>query len=178
MDEDKIKELEERQKNRCAERNYNFFRPVGQIIEHVDTINFSMDKDGTFHFENVGQVNGVPRDVLPQTTVETSEADERGGDEEGDEGKEEAPGGVDEGKEEELVAQLKPIFYNNEEDVRLFLKMIRGMAQEDITELVNGWVVEKRISNYGNSRKGKLWEILHDAGLYTKTRANWNGRVH
>ena len=93
-------------------------------------------------------------------------------------GQEEAPGGVDEGKEEELVAQLKPIFYNNEEDVKLFLKMIRGMAQEDITDLVNSWVDEKRISNYGNSRKGKLWEILHDAGLYTKTRANWNGRVH
>lgn len=45
--------------NRHSERTYNFFRPVGQIIEHVDTINFSMEKDGTFHFENVGQVNDM-----------------------------------------------------------------------------------------------------------------------
>ena len=55
--EKKIKELEKRLKNRHPERTYNFYRPVGQIIEHVDTVNFKMDKDGTFHFENVGQVN-------------------------------------------------------------------------------------------------------------------------
>ena len=61
MDEDeKLKELEEELKSQKATRNYNFFRPVGQFIEHVDTVNFSMDKDGTFHFQNVGQVNGVP----------------------------------------------------------------------------------------------------------------------
>ena len=51
--------LEERLSKRPAERNYNFYRPV-QFIEHVDTVNFSMDHDGTFHFENVGQVNGQP----------------------------------------------------------------------------------------------------------------------
>lgn len=59
MDDEKINGFEERMKNRHAERNYNFFGSVGQIIDHVDTINFSMDKDGTFHFENIGQVNGV-----------------------------------------------------------------------------------------------------------------------
>lgn len=79
--------------------------------------------------------------------------------------------------EETVVAELKPIFYNNEEDVRKFLKEIRGMATEDITDLVNRWVDEKRISNYGNSRKGLLWGILHKAKLYSKSRSNWNGRV-
>lgn len=53
---ERLKELEERASGR-AERNYNFFRPVGQFIEHVDTINFSMNKDGTFHFENIGTAN-------------------------------------------------------------------------------------------------------------------------
>ena len=76
-----------------------------------------------------------------------------------------------------LVEQLRPIFYNNEADVRLFLKEIRGMAQEDITDLVNRWVKEKRISDYGNSRKGVLWGILNKAGLYTRSKTNWNGRV-
>ena len=59
MDEKKkdTEELEELLKKQKADRNYYFFKPVGQFIEHVDTVNFSMDKDGNFHFENVGQVN-------------------------------------------------------------------------------------------------------------------------
>ena len=78
----------------------------------------------------------------------------------------------------ELIEKLKPIFYNNKEDVRLFLKEIKGMKQKDITDLVNKWVEEKRISDYGNSRKGDLWSILKDAGLYAKSRQNWCRRVY
>lgn len=73
MDDEKIKELEEKQTKQKAERNYNFFRPVGQFIEHVDTVNFSMDKDGNFQFENVGQVNGVPTQQMPQTAKQDNE---------------------------------------------------------------------------------------------------------
>jgi hypothetical protein len=51
------------------------------------------------------------------------------------------------------------------------------MATEDITDLVNRWVEDKLISDYGNSRKGVLWGILHKAKLYSKSRSNWNGRV-
>ena len=69
MDDKKIEEYEELLKNRHVERNYNFFKPVGQFIEHVDTINFSMDKDGTFHFENIGQVNGPESQNLTKRTV-------------------------------------------------------------------------------------------------------------
>ena len=77
----------------------------------------------------------------------------------------------------ELIEKLKPIFYNNEGDVRLFLKELSGMKSGDITDLVNRWVKEKRISDYGYSRKGLLWKILNDAGLYTKSRQNWCKRV-
>ena len=56
--------------------------------------------------------------------------------------------------------------------------MIKGMAPNDITDLVNRWVKERRISDYGNSRKGDLWAILYDAGLYPKSRQNWNRRVY
>lgn len=80
--------------------------------------------------------------------------------------------------EEEMKEKLMPIFYNNEEDVEVFLKEIKGMSPNDITDLVNRWVKEKRISNYGNSRKGNLWTMLNDAGLYTKSRQNWNRRVY
>lgn len=73
MDDEMIKKLEERMKNRHPDRSYNFFSPVGQIIEHVDTINFTMEKDGTFHFENIGQVNGVPQKPLPREKKATRE---------------------------------------------------------------------------------------------------------
>ena len=77
-----------------------------------------------------------------------------------------------------LVEKLMPIFYNNEADVHQFLVEIHGMATEDITDLVNRWVKDKRISDYGNSRKGDLWSILNSIGLYTKTRQNWCRRVY
>ena len=80
--------------------------------------------------------------------------------------------------DEETVEELKPLFYNNDENVRRFLKEIDGMPPNDITDLVNQWVQKKWISDYGNSRKGVLWEILKDAGLYTKSRQNWNRRVY
>jgi hypothetical protein len=78
----------------------------------------------------------------------------------------------------ELVEKLKPIFFNNENDVRLFLKEISGMKDKDITDLVNRWLHDKRISDYGNSRKGVLWGILNNAGLYTKSLQNWCRRVY
>ena len=77
-----------------------------------------------------------------------------------------------------MVEELKPLFYNNEDNVRRFLKEIDGMTPNDITDLVNQWVKDKRISDYGNSRKGLLWGILNEAGLYTKSRQNWNRRVY
>jgi hypothetical protein len=83
----------------------------------------------------------------------------------------------DDPQDTELIEKLKPIFYNNEENVRRFLTEIRGMSTEGITDLVNKWVNDRLISNYGNSRKGELWGILHKAKLYSKTKSNWNGRV-
>jgi hypothetical protein len=78
---------------------------------------------------------------------------------------------------QETVEELKPLFYNNEADVRRFLKEIDGMPPNTITDVVNLWVRDRRISNYGNSRKGVLWGILKKAGLYNRSRQNWNGRV-
>ena len=92
--------------------------------------------------------------------------------------KNEEDGPDDEIDIEELTERLKPIFYNNKDDVEIFLKEIKGMSPNDITDLVNRWVKEKRISKYGNSRKGELWTMLNDVGLYTKSRQNWNRRVY
>lgn len=83
MDDDKIKKLEERLKNRHSDRTYNFFRPVGQIIEHVDTINFTMDKDGTFHFENIGQVNAATQPIYENEDTEEDQPEDNEGDDDG-----------------------------------------------------------------------------------------------
>ena len=133
----------------------NFNAPIGQHIDHVDTINFHMDGEGNFHF---GMVENVK---------EEKQCDE------GDDVEEEQ----DNTKQEDLVEKLMPIFFNNEENVRRFLKEIQGMAPTVVTDIVNRWVKDKRISNYGNSRKGVLWSILHEARLYPKSKSNWNGRV-
>ena len=37
----------------------NFNAPIGQHIDHVDTINFRMDGDGTFHFGKVDNMNDM-----------------------------------------------------------------------------------------------------------------------
>ena len=79
---------------------------------------------------------------------------------------------------DDLLSKLMPIFYNSERDVRLFLKEVNGMQDKDITDLVNKWVGEKRITDYGNSRKGDLWSILNDVGLYASSRQNWCRRVY
>lgn len=39
------------------QRTYNFNAPIGQFIDHVDTINFRMDGNGEFHFGKVDNVN-------------------------------------------------------------------------------------------------------------------------
>ena len=92
------------------------------------------------------------------------------------------PNNNDEQKDESLLddlkERLKPIFYNHDENIKLFLKTIRGMKQNDITDLVNKWVSERLISNFGYSRKGVLWTILHDAGLYKRSKQNWCRRVY
>ena len=78
---------------------------------------------------------------------------------------------------QETVEELKPLFYNNEPNVRRFLREIIGMSPNNITDLVNLWVKKEQISNFGTSRKGTLWKILHKAGLYSRTRQNWCRRV-
>ena len=142
--------------------NHNKFeKGVGAFITNLNHLTIVMDSEGNMKLD----ANQVPVPVGPHTDVDAEE--EQSQDEE-DEEKSQATN---------LIDLLKPIFYNNEDNVKLFLKEINGMKQKDITDLVNKWVADKRISDYGNSRKGDLWSILKDAGLYAKSRQNWCRRV-
>lgn len=114
-----------------------------------------------------GCVFAMPGSVVYQTPAKQVEAD----------GEAAQPSSDEQHDDADLVDGLLPIFYNNEGDVREFLKEISGMSANDITDLVNRWVKDKRISDYGYSRKGILWEKLKEAGLYSKSRQNWCRRV-
>ena len=50
----------------------NFNAPIGQHIDHVDTINFRMDGDGTFHFGMVENAT-VAEEVSEQLRSERAE---------------------------------------------------------------------------------------------------------
>lgn len=78
---------------------------------------------------------------------------------------------------EELVNQLLPIFFSDNERIEIFLSLIRNVRPNVVTDIVNDYVKNKWISNYGNSHKGVLWKILHDAGLYKPSKSNWNNMV-
>ena len=121
----------------------NFYAPIGQHIEHVDTVNFRMDGDGTFHFGQVGHVEQTKTDATDGQDV--------------------------------VAERLTPIFYGNKEEARGFLASIRGMKPTQITERVNQLVGAGKISEL--SRKRDLWTVLHDAGIYTCTEANWNDQI-
>lgn len=145
--------------------NHNKFeKGVGAFITNLEHLTIVMDAEGNMKMDACQ----VP--VMPQAKVETISPQ--------DIDDEDVPQEEPVAEEDALVEELKPIFYNKEDEVRVFLKEIVGLKSPDVTELVNRWVADKRISDYGNSRKGVLWNILHQAGLYEPSKQNWNRRVY
>lgn len=124
-------------------------------------IHQTMENCQVFNGDISGCVFAMPGAIVNQSPVQKADA-----------GKTKA--GDDEG-ELRVVNQLKPMFFGNEEDARLFLGSIQGMKATQITSLVNQWVAEQRISVL--SRKRDLWRVLHDCGIYTKSESNWNNLV-
>ena len=78
-------------------------------------------------------------------------------------------------RQQELISKLKPIFYNNEKEVRTFLADIQGMKPKQITDKVNQLLKEQKLSDMSKHRY--LWEVLHEANIYDKTESNWNQQV-
>lgn len=75
----------------------------------------------------------------------------------------------------EIVKQLKPMFFTEEDEIKSFLQSIRTMTAREITAKVKKLVNDHKISAL--SKCSPLWKVLHDAGLYTKTKSNWNQQV-
>ena len=78
-------------------------------------------------------------------------------------------------KDEEVINQLKPIFFGSEEEAKAFLVSIQGMKPTQITDKVNQLVGEKKISELSKHRD--LWKVLNDCGIYERSESNWNMQV-
>ena len=74
--------------------------------------------------------------------------------------------------EQQLVRQLKPIFFGNSDRAREFLTLIKNKNTTDITSTVNAWVRDRLICAIYCHRP--LWSVLHSAGIYKASESNWN----
>jgi len=75
----------------------------------------------------------------------------------------------------DVAAKLSPIFYGDKNQAKEFLAAIQGMKPTQITDLVKKWVAARKISEKSKNRD--LWKVLHEAGLYDRSEANWNDQV-
>ena len=77
--------------------------------------------------------------------------------------------------ENNLLAQLSPMFYGSEDNAKEFLGSIRGMKGKQITDMVNMMITKKKLSELSCHRD--LYTVLHNAGIYDKSESNWNMQV-
>lgn len=76
-------------------------------------------------------------------------------------------------KRQEIINQLKPFFYNEENNVRDFYERIKNSKPQMVTKIV------KQFNNVGKlSDKSKmLYNILYKNGLYSLTYQNWHNQT-
>lgn len=78
-------------------------------------------------------------------------------------------------KHEETVSGLLPIFWNNRDEVELFLNRIKGAKPIEVTNEVNELLKAKKIS--AKSVHHTLHSILKHGGYYERSESNWNKMV-
>lgn len=77
--------------------------------------------------------------------------------------------------QDDLIEQLKPMFFGSEDEVRDFLDIVQDMKPKHITDIVNKLVLEKKLSELSCHRE--LYTVLHDSGIYQRSESNWNMQV-
>jgi len=75
-------------------------------------------------------------------------------------------------EENNIILQLMPIFNDNEEYAKLFLATVRTLKPTEIVELVKKYRIQKRLDP--QLCHHRLWKILYDNKLYSRTERNWN----
>lgn len=85
------------------------------------------------------------------------------------------------GMEAELINALKPHFYSDNQLVNViaYIKEIKeANGNPAVTRITVQYIKDKKISNFENSHKSPLWQILYAHGLYKAGRDNWNKAVN
>lgn len=77
--------------------------------------------------------------------------------------------------EEEWIDELLSCFMGIKENALEFVKTARRLQPKQITNLVNAWVAQRKISEL--SCKRDLWKPLHAHGIYPCSESNWNSQV-
>lgn len=77
--------------------------------------------------------------------------------------------------DEGWISEIVSCFFGIKEEAQAFVNMARNLKNRQITELVNAWLVQKRISP--QSCKRDLWEPLSKHGIYGCSESNWNAQV-
>ena len=77
--------------------------------------------------------------------------------------------------DEEWIGEIVSCFMGVKENASQFVSMVRNMKPKQITELVNAWLLMKKISPL--SCKRDLWKPLHEHGIYPCSESNWNGQI-
>ena len=83
--------------------------------------------------------------------------------------------------EAELITALKPHFYSDNQlaNVIAYIKEIKAVnGNPAVTRITVQYIKDKKISNFDNSHKRPLWQILHTHGLYKAKVENWNKAVN
>lgn len=134
---------------KAIQQTFNFYAPIGQQIAHVDKLEAHFDKD-------MGMVvNGQ------QVGQEASSA-----------GNGCALGSS---PDEEWIDEVVNCFMGDRENALEFMRMARCLLPRQITELVNAWVKQRKISKLSCNRN--LWRPLYEHGVYTCSESNWNNQI-
>ena len=75
----------------------------------------------------------------------------------------------------DVIVELRPFFYNVEQETANFVSKIRGVEPVDVTAEVNRLLKERKVSDLSCHKP--LWKILHRYGLYKCGIKNWNDQI-
>ena len=132
------------------QQTFNFYAPIGQQIAHVDRIEAHFDREMgmVVNGQQVG-AEALPAEDNAQATASTDEA---------------------------WTDELVGCFMGDRAAALEFVRMARHLQPKQITELVNAWVKQRKISELSSRRN--LWRPLHEHGIYTRSESNWNRQIH
>lgn len=147
------------QRERPVINNY-YYGNIGQQINHVDKLEAHFDKNMGIEVDGQNILAGMEAAASAKagSAANASSSAHAGS------------------ADEEWIDEIVPCFMGDKVQALEFVRLARLLKPVDITNLVNAWLVQKKISEM--SFKRDLWQPLHDHGIYMRTESCWNSQVH